>query len=197
MHALTGADATTAGTTTGTTTGTGTGLSAICSSPVRVKYYVNHTCDTDPDDSTTTATDVNCTRYVRENERNGTNSIGAAVPEWTETIYKWEAAAPNVLAIAFADASVALGNLPMLKPYRKGLNATAGTTMALSEAVRGAAPFVPEVQSVTTVSNASNATRLDVDGSDPLNSAGFFTLKLGHDGRATDPIPANAEPAVL
>ena len=38
---------------------------------------------------------------------------------------------------------------------------------------------------------------LDVDGSEPLNSAGFFTLKLGEDGRATTPIPADAEPAVV
>ena len=195
VHPLADDGTTTTG--TGTAIGTGTGLTAICSSPVRVRYFVNHTCDSDPDDSTTGDANVNCTRYVRENERNDTNAIGASMPEWTETMERWEAATPNVLAIEFGDAAVALGNLPLLKPNRQSLNTTAGTAIELTEAVRGAAPYVPEVQSVTTVSNASNATTLDVDGSDPLNSAGFFTLKLGDDGRATSPIPANAEPAVV
>ena len=67
-----------------TTGNTGTGLASICSSPIRVRYFINHTCLSDPDDSSTARQDVNCTRYVRENQRNDTNLIGATSPEWNE-----------------------------------------------------------------------------------------------------------------
>ena len=71
-------------------------------------------------------------------------------PESSQTIYRWEASQPNRFDIEFIDSTVTPGNLPLLQPNRAGLNLSAGTNLSISEAVRGAAPFVPEVQSVTT-----------------------------------------------
>ena len=79
---------------------------------------------------------------------------------------------PNVLFVEFTDERIAAGDLPNLRILE---NEVTQTTITVTEAVRGKATVVPEVQVLKTLCNTTNATRI----------SGFFTLRLGATGNTT------------